>query len=78
MSGDKNYLQQLIPRLGRRASHNNIQEDSRLDEDLLESSAVTSGESDRSQRQGPGPVVPPRTRKTGWGDELKSAKYDII
>ncbi|KAF7990333.1 hypothetical protein HCN44_000138 [Aphidius gifuensis] len=68
--GDKNYLQQLIPRLGRRAGQNNLQEDNtKFDDDFLEGSGVSSGASTRSR-----PFAPPRARKTGWGDELKSAK----
>ncbi|XP_012152774.1 intraflagellar transport 43 isoform X3 [Megachile rotundata] len=59
---------QLLPRLGRRSTQSNIQEESKLDDDLLESPlSLSSGKSQP-------PVVPPRTRKTGWGDELKSAK----
>ncbi|XP_076389599.1 intraflagellar transport 43 isoform X1 [Megachile rotundata] len=58
----------LLPRLGRRSTQSNIQEESKLDDDLLESPlSLSSGKSQP-------PVVPPRTRKTGWGDELKSAK----
>ncbi|KAL0105795.1 hypothetical protein PUN28_015894 [Cardiocondyla obscurior] len=58
----------LLPRLGRRAGN---LEDSKLDEDPLESPiSLSSGKSVAMQR----PIVPPRSRKTGWGDELKSAK----
>lgn len=68
---DKNYLQQLLPRLGRRAGQNNLPEDiTKFDDDLLEGSGVSSGASTRSR-----PFAPPRARKTGWSDELKSAKY---
>jgi len=62
---------QLIPRLGRRAGQNNLQEENKSDDDLLESPiSLSSGKSLPMQR----PVVPPRSRKTGWGDELKSGK----
>ncbi|EFN73092.1 Uncharacterized protein C14orf179-like protein [Camponotus floridanus] len=61
----------LIPRLGRRAGQNNLQEENKSDDDLLESPiSLSSGKSLPMQR----PVVPPRSRKTGWGDELKSGK----
>ncbi|XP_047356603.1 intraflagellar transport protein 43 homolog isoform X1 [Vespa velutina] len=59
----------LIPRLGRRAGQNITQEDSKSDEDLLNS--PTSLSSGRSTQP---PVAPPRARKTGWGDDLKSGK----
>ncbi|XP_046823808.1 intraflagellar transport protein 43 homolog isoform X2 [Vespa crabro] len=59
----------LIPRLGRRAGQNIMQEDSKSDEDLLNS--PTSLSSGRSTQP---PVAPPRARKTGWGDDLKSGK----
>ncbi|RLU20265.1 hypothetical protein DMN91_006872 [Ooceraea biroi] len=60
----------LIPRLGRRAGQN-LQEDNKSDDDPLESPiSLSSGKSIPAQR----PVVPPRSRKTGWGDELKSGK----
>ncbi|XP_029046592.1 intraflagellar transport protein 43 homolog isoform X3 [Osmia bicornis bicornis] len=59
----------LLPRLGRRSTQSNVQEESRLDDDLLDSPvSLSSGKSAHP------PVVPPRTRKTGWGDELKSGK----
>ncbi|XP_043248572.1 intraflagellar transport protein 43 homolog [Colletes gigas] len=59
----------LLPRLGRRSTQNVTQEDSKSDDDLLESPiSVPSGKLSQP------PVVPPRTRKTGWGDELKSGK----
>jgi len=58
----------LIPRLGRRAGQNNLQES---DDDPIESPiSLSSGKSISMQR----PIVPPRLRKTGWGDELKSGK----
>ncbi|XP_026668323.1 intraflagellar transport protein 43 homolog isoform X2 [Ceratina calcarata] len=57
----------LLPRLGRRSTQNIVQEP-KLDDDVLESPVSTS--SGKSQP----PVAPPRTRKTGWGDELKSGK----
>lgn len=57
----------LLPRLGRRSTQNIVQEP-KPDDDLLESPVSTS--SGKSQP----PVAPPRTRKTGWGDELKSGK----
>ncbi|KAM0732309.1 Intraflagellar transport protein 43-like protein [Formica fusca] len=61
----------LIPRLGRRAGQNNLQEENRSDDDPLESPiSLSSGKSVPMQR----PIVPPRSRKTGWGDELKSGK----
>ncbi|KAL6259919.1 intraflagellar transport protein 43 homolog A [Pogonomyrmex barbatus] len=61
----------LIPRLGRRAGQNNLQEENKSDDDLLESPiSLSSGKSVSMQR----PIVPPRSRKTGWGDELKSGK----
>ncbi|XP_011162122.1 intraflagellar transport protein 43 homolog A [Solenopsis invicta] len=57
----------LLPRLGRRAG--NLQEENKSDDDPLESPiSLSSGKS--MQR----PIVPPRSRKTGWGDELKSGK----
>lgn len=60
----------LIPRLGRRAAQN-LQEDNKSDDDPLDSPiSLSSGKSIPSQR----PIVPPRSRKTGWGDELKSGK----
>ncbi|XP_076766372.1 intraflagellar transport 43 isoform X2 [Xylocopa sonorina] len=59
----------LLPRLGRRSTQNIVQEESKLDDDLLESPASSS-----SGKSTQPPVVPPRTRKTGWGDELKSGK----
>ncbi|XP_072760777.1 intraflagellar transport protein 43 homolog B [Anoplolepis gracilipes] len=63
----------LIPRLGRRAGQNNLQEENRSDDDPLESPiSLSSGKSVVMQR----PVVPPRSRKTGWGDELKSGKRE--
>lgn len=62
---------QLMPRLGRRAGQGNLQEDTKSDDDPLESPiSLSSGRSIPTQR----PVAPPRLRKTGWGDELKSAK----
>ncbi|XP_050464546.1 intraflagellar transport protein 43 homolog B [Cataglyphis hispanica] len=65
----------LIPRLGRRAGQNNLQEENRSDDDLLESPiSLSSGKSMPMQR----PVVPPRSRKTGWGDELKSGKSRMM
>ncbi|KMQ94321.1 intraflagellar transport protein 43-like protein [Lasius niger] len=61
----------LIPRLGRRAGQSNLQEENKSDDDPLESPiSLSSGKSMPMQR----PVVPPRSRKTGWGDELKSGK----
>ncbi|XP_014473588.1 PREDICTED: intraflagellar transport protein 43 homolog B isoform X2 [Dinoponera quadriceps] len=61
----------LIPRLGRRAGQNNFQEENKSDDDPLESPiSLSSGKSIPAQR----PMVPPRSRKTGWGDELKSGK----
>ncbi|XP_012221226.1 intraflagellar transport protein 43 homolog [Linepithema humile] len=61
----------LIPRLGRRAGQSNLQEENRSDDDPLESPiSLSSGKSIPAQR----PVAPPRLRKTGWGDELKSGK----
>lgn len=59
----------LLPRLGRRSTQNVVQEDSKLDDDLLESPVSSS-----SVKSSQPPVAPPRTRKTGWGDELKSGK----
>ncbi|XP_012236763.1 intraflagellar transport protein 43 homolog isoform X4 [Bombus impatiens] len=59
----------LLPRLGRRSTQNIVQEDSKLDDDLLESPVSSS-----SVKSAQPPVAPPRTRKTGWGDELKSGK----
>jgi len=63
----------LIPRLGRRAGQSNLQEENKSpDDDPLESPiSLSSGKSVSMQR----PVAPPRLRKTGWGDELKSGKY---
>ncbi|XP_018374610.1 PREDICTED: intraflagellar transport protein 43 homolog B [Trachymyrmex cornetzi] len=61
----------LLPRLGRRAGQNNLLEDNKSDDDPLESPiSLSSGKSISMQR----PIVPPRLRKTGWGDELKSGK----
>jgi len=60
---------QLLPRLGRRAGQNNLQEENKSDDDPLESPiSLSSGKSISK------PTVPPRSRKTGWGDELKSGK----
>ncbi|XP_050574331.1 intraflagellar transport protein 43 homolog isoform X1 [Bombus affinis] len=59
----------LLPRLGRRSTQNIVQEDSKLNDDLLESPVSSS-----SVKSAQPPVAPPRTRKTGWGDELKSGK----
>ncbi|OAD62412.1 Intraflagellar transport protein 43 like protein [Eufriesea mexicana] len=59
----------LLPRLGRRSTQNVVQEDSKLDDDLLESPVSST-----SVKSSQPPVAPPRTRKTGWGDELKSGK----
>ncbi|XP_053593430.1 intraflagellar transport protein 43 homolog B isoform X1 [Microplitis demolitor] len=64
----KNYLQQFIPRLGRRAGQNLAQEESKFDDDI--DSPVLAIPSATSIRTAP--VAPPRTRKTGWGDELKT------
>ncbi|XP_076672628.1 intraflagellar transport 43 isoform X2 [Andrena cerasifolii] len=59
----------LLPRLGRRSTQSTIQEDPKSDDDLLDSPvSLSSGKSAQP------PVAPPRTRKTGWGDELKSGK----
>ncbi|XP_012342271.1 intraflagellar transport protein 43 homolog isoform X1 [Apis florea] len=58
----------LLPRLGRR-SQNIVLEDSKLDDDPLESPVSSS-----FVKSAQPPVAPPRTRKTGWGDELKSGK----
>ncbi|XP_032670551.1 intraflagellar transport protein 43 homolog isoform X4 [Odontomachus brunneus] len=61
----------LVPRLGRRAGQNNLQDENKSDDDVLESPiSLSSGKSVPTQR----PIAPPRSRKTGWGDELKSAK----
>ncbi|KYN00003.1 PREDICTED: intraflagellar transport protein 43 homolog B [Cyphomyrmex costatus] len=61
----------LLPRLGRRAGQNSLLEDNKSDDDPLESPiSLSSGKSISMQR----PIVPPRSRKTGWGDELKSGK----
>ncbi|XP_014604802.1 PREDICTED: intraflagellar transport protein 43 homolog isoform X4 [Polistes canadensis] len=59
----------LIPRLGRRAGQNFIQEDSKSDDDLLNSPMPFS-----SGYPTQPPVAPPRARKTGWGDDLKGSK----
>lgn len=60
---------QLLPRLGRRSTQSTIQEEPKSDDDLLDSPvSLSSGKSAQP------PVAPPRTRKTGWGDELKSGK----
>ncbi|KOX75339.1 Intraflagellar transport protein 43 like protein [Melipona quadrifasciata] len=59
----------LLPRLGRRSTQSVVQEESKLDDDLLESPISSS-----SVKSAQPPVAPPRTRKTGWGDELKSGK----
>ncbi|XP_017798085.1 PREDICTED: intraflagellar transport protein 43 homolog [Habropoda laboriosa] len=65
----ENTSKRLLPRLGRRSTHNIVQEDSKLTDDLLESPVSSStGKSTKP------PVAPPRTRKTGWGDELKTGK----
>ncbi|XP_029046584.1 intraflagellar transport protein 43 homolog isoform X2 [Osmia bicornis bicornis] len=69
ITSKKRFNFQLLPRLGRRSTQSNVQEESRLDDDLLDSPvSLSSGKSAHP------PVVPPRTRKTGWGDELKSGK----
>ncbi|KAG7213888.1 hypothetical protein KM043_003095 [Ampulex compressa] len=61
----------LIPRLGRRAGQSGLQEDSKSDDDFLDSPlSVSSGKSAGGQV----PVAPPRTRKTGWGDDSKSGR----
>ncbi|XP_076174161.1 intraflagellar transport 43 isoform X2 [Ptiloglossa arizonensis] len=57
----------LLPRLGRRSTQNVTQEDLKSDDDLLDSPISAS-----SAKQPP--AVPPRTRKTGWGEELKSGR----
>ncbi|XP_015108928.1 intraflagellar transport protein 43 homolog isoform X2 [Diachasma alloeum] len=64
---------QLIPRLGRRAGHNVNQDDGRFEDEILDSpsTGVSSAASGKTIQI---PVAPPRTRKTGWSDELKSAK----
>ncbi|PBC29904.1 hypothetical protein APICC_02943 [Apis cerana cerana] len=59
----------LLPRLGRRSAQNIASEDSKLDDDPLESPVSSS-----FVKSAQPPVAPPRTRKTGWGDELKSGK----
>ncbi|XP_043514288.1 intraflagellar transport protein 43 homolog isoform X2 [Frieseomelitta varia] len=59
----------LLPRLGRRSTQSVVQEEPKFDDDLLESSISSS-----SVKSAQPPVAPPRTRKTGWGDELKSGK----
>ncbi|XP_006621936.1 intraflagellar transport protein 43 homolog isoform X1 [Apis laboriosa] len=59
----------LLPRLGRRSTQNIVLEDSKLDDDPLESPVSSS-----FVKSAQPPVAPPRTRKTGWGDELKSGK----
>ncbi|XP_012283816.1 intraflagellar transport protein 43 homolog A isoform X2 [Orussus abietinus] len=63
----------LMPKLGRRAGQSNTQDDFKSDDDLLDSPLSLSDKSSRTT----GPVAPPRTRKTGWGDELKSGKMKI-
>ncbi|CAK9794913.1 Intraflagellar transport protein 43 homolog [Anthophora quadrimaculata] len=65
----ENTSKRLLPRLGRRSTHNIVQEDSKLTDDLSESPVSSS-----SGKTVKAPVAPPRTRKTGWGDELKSGK----
>ncbi|XP_076226707.1 intraflagellar transport 43 isoform X2 [Nomia melanderi] len=58
----------LLPRLGRRSTQNVPAED-KVDDDILDSPlSLSSGRSTQP------PVAPPRTRKTGWGDELKSGR----
>ncbi|XP_034173712.1 intraflagellar transport 43 isoform X1 [Osmia lignaria lignaria] len=69
ITSKKRFNFQLLPRLGRRSTQSNVQEESRFDDDLLDSPVSLS-----SGRSAQPPVVPPRTRKTGWGDELKSGK----
>ncbi|XP_006567274.1 intraflagellar transport protein 43 homolog isoform X4 [Apis mellifera] len=59
----------LLPRLGRRSAQNVVLEDSKVDDDPLESPVSSS-----FVKSAQPPVAPPRTRKTGWGDELKSGK----
>ncbi|XP_015430646.1 PREDICTED: intraflagellar transport protein 43 homolog [Dufourea novaeangliae] len=59
----------LLPRLGRRSTQNVTQEDTKSDDDLLESPVSAS-----SRKFTQPPVAPPRTRKTGWGDDLKSSR----
>ncbi|KAK1116787.1 hypothetical protein K0M31_018068 [Melipona bicolor] len=64
----------LLPRLGRRSTQSVVQEEPKLDDDLLESPISSS-----SVKSAQPPVAPPRTRKTGWGDELKSGnEYNEI
>ncbi|XP_011501123.1 PREDICTED: nodal homolog [Ceratosolen solmsi marchali] len=61
----------LIPRLGRRTGNGSTQEE-KDDNDLLDSpESLSSG---KSLTKKSAPVAPPRTRKTGWGEDLKSAK----
>ncbi|XP_012252595.1 intraflagellar transport protein 43 homolog isoform X2 [Athalia rosae] len=63
----------LIPRLGRRAGHSSTQDDFKSDDDLLDSPmSPLSEQSARTMAGGHQPVAPPRSRKTGWADELKS------
>ncbi|XP_011699100.1 PREDICTED: intraflagellar transport protein 43 homolog A [Wasmannia auropunctata] len=61
----------LLPRLGRRAGQNILLEESKSDDDPLESPVSLSSAKSASMQR---PIAPPRSRKTGWGDELKSAK----
>ncbi|XP_058792118.1 intraflagellar transport protein 43 homolog [Phymastichus coffea] len=63
----------LIPRLGRRANQSSVQEE-KSDDDLLDSPDSLSSGKLLAKTQGP-PPVPPRARKTGWGDDPKSAKH---
>ncbi|KAK9309543.1 hypothetical protein QLX08_000792 [Tetragonisca angustula] len=63
----------LLPRLGRRSTQSVVQEEPKLDDDLLESPISSS-----SVKSAQPPVAPPRTRKTGWGDELKSGNFHVL
>ncbi|XP_020295968.1 intraflagellar transport protein 43 homolog [Pseudomyrmex gracilis] len=61
----------LIPRLGRRTGQI-LSDENKSDDDVLESPiSLLPGKS--TQR----PIAPPRSRKTGWGDELKSGKSKL-
>ncbi|XP_034947924.1 intraflagellar transport protein 43 homolog isoform X2 [Chelonus insularis] len=62
---------QLIPRLGRRATQSNIQEDQKFED---EPESPVSFPSSGSIPSSAAPVAPPRTRKAGWSDEHKINK----
>ncbi|XP_014213253.1 intraflagellar transport protein 43 homolog [Copidosoma floridanum] len=67
---------QLIPKLGRRAGHGNVTHVEKSEDEALDGPETAT--SRRQSIKAPAPPVPPRSRKTGWGDDLKSAKHRSI